>query len=82
MSKSNLNQKSILIWDQIGHRIPEFSGSVYLWKEYSENVSINQFSIPKYIDQNRFRLRDKYNSLLYEFAKIQIKNKRIVDWLE
>ncbi|EMK04010.1 MULTISPECIES: TIGR04326 family surface carbohydrate biosynthesis protein [Leptospira] len=74
--------KSILIWDQVEHRVPEFSGSVYLWKEYSENISINQFSIPKYIDQNRFRLRDKYNSLLYEFAKIRIKNKRIVDWLE
>ncbi|WP_078129395.1 TIGR04326 family surface carbohydrate biosynthesis protein [Leptospira alexanderi] len=82
MSKFTFNQESILIWDHAGNNAPEFSGSVYLWKNYSENISANHFSIPKYVDQNRFRLRDKYNSLLYRLGEVQLKNKRIIDWLE
>ncbi|AVQ13973.1 Surface carbohydrate biosynthesis protein, TIGR04326 family [Leptospira santarosai] len=81
MSKSAFNQESILIWDNVGCHVPKFSGDIYLWRDYSENISINQFSVPKYIDRNRFRLRDKYNSLLYELGNVQIKNKRVIDWL-
>ncbi|EKO58935.1 TIGR04326 family surface carbohydrate biosynthesis protein [Leptospira kirschneri] len=85
MSKSILNPKSIVIWDYAIDRAPRFSNdacSVYLWSDYFENISANQFSIPKYVDQNRFRLRDKYNSLLYRLGEVQLKDKKIIDWLE
>ncbi|RHX91198.1 carbohydrate biosynthesis protein [Leptospira yasudae] len=82
MSKSVLNQGSVLIWDLSGPCSLEFSGSVYLWKEYSENVSERRISIPQYVDRNRLRLRDKYNSLLYQLGEIRFNSKRIVDWLE
>lgn len=81
MSNRVSNQNSILVWDH-SRDLPDFSGSIYLWSDYSEDHSKNQFSIPKYIDQNRVRLREQYNSLLYRFGEVRLRNKRVVDWLQ
>ncbi|EMO70415.1 TIGR04326 family surface carbohydrate biosynthesis protein [Leptospira santarosai] len=76
-------QNSILIWDHsVDQNLPHFSGRIYLWRDYSEDPSKDRFSIPKYIDQNRIRLREQYNSILYQLGEIRLTNKRIVDWLQ
>lgn len=62
--------------------LPDFSGRIYLWRDYSEDPSKARFSIPKYIDQNRIRLRERYNSILFQLGEIRLRNKRIVDWLQ
>ncbi|WP_061219377.1 TIGR04326 family surface carbohydrate biosynthesis protein [Leptospira weilii] len=83
MFNQSPHQNSILIWDHsVDRNLPDFSGRIYLWRDYSEDPSKARFSIPKYIDQNRIRLRERYNSILFQLGEIRLRNKRIVDWLQ
>ncbi|MBM9577301.1 carbohydrate biosynthesis protein [Leptospira sp. 201903070] len=82
MFNSDLDKKSVLIWDR-HHltRVPDFEGECYLWQSYFEERSKRKYSIPKYLDKNRNRLREKYNSLIYDLGEKRIQKKRIVDWM-
>ncbi|TGM56510.1 TIGR04326 family surface carbohydrate biosynthesis protein [Leptospira adleri] len=80
MFNFDLDKKSVLIWDCLTSP-PDFEGETYLWQNYTEDKPNRRYSIPQYVEKNRVRLREKYNSLIYELGEKQIQGKRIVDWL-
>ena len=69
---------TLFIWDC--NNPPPDDKAVLLWKGYEEKE--NQKSILKYLDNNSDQLRFEYFKYIYETGQLQVKNKRIVEYLE
>ncbi|MBW0434132.1 carbohydrate biosynthesis protein [Leptospira yasudae] len=79
MFNADSNSIILQVVDRLSGRVA-FSDKTFLWSDYFEDPDQKIYSIPKYIDQYRHRLRDKYEALLYRFGEERIGNERIVDW--
>src|SRR5580700_7529814 len=70
---------SVAVWDQ-KDAPPAAADKVLCWQSYSEGGAIS--SIPRYLEDNAARIRQKYLAFIHDLGERRIANKRVVDHLD
>ncbi len=68
----------LVVWDREGNCSHDNCHVVY-WNSYMENEYVT--SLPRYIENNAQRLRDKYLAFIYEIGRTEYKDKTLIQHL-
>ena len=79
--KKDITEHRLLIWDAVDN-LPSVKDDVVFWRSYNTLESETIFSIPKLVEENADKLREKYLALIHDLGESKIKGRRVVDHLE
>ncbi len=77
---------SVIIWDILEY--PPIKGlysthtTFVLWRRYSSGNSLNELSIPDYIELNSDYLKNNYLDWIHELGHTYVQGKKFIEWLE
>ena len=70
---------SVTVWDLNGGPPPKI-GDVLCWQSYFQQESVT--SVPRYLEDNSARFREKYLAFIHDLGESLVDGKRIVDHLD